>query len=64
MNMKNRLNAIFAHQGPAPRWRYIPRHNGQTQFGWNAWDRKLGRFLTDAEVREIPEAELEEEFAS
>lgn len=48
----------------AQRWRYIPRHNGQSEFGWNTWDRKQGRFLTDREVRAIPPTSIEEEFAT
>jgi hypothetical protein len=46
MSIEKKLDAVFAHAGPNPVWRYIPKsYNGGT--GWGVYDRKTARFVDD-----------------
>lgn len=52
-NIQRRLNVIWLHAEDHEQWRYIPRHNGKSRYGWNVWDKKRERFLRDSEVKRL-----------
>jgi len=55
----NRTSSQPGLEGAHARWRYVPRAFSAGGSGWGVFDRAQERFLSDAEVVELPMTRLQ-----